>query len=142
MEDRLHGSWRETVHIEVVRDSEMGGVQGRVRTSLRSRADRRNLDPGRLESQLGSFGNRASIVLLKLEGGVDGLIRTGGNKKWPAISKRRTRRWYSGLSTRFSTSVTIERRSNSGHRNTFNTALISLPVVKASLISSRACRQR
>jgi hypothetical protein len=50
--------------------------------------------------------------------------------------------WYSGLSTRFSTNVTMQRRSNSGLRNTFNTALTSLPVVKACSISSRAFRQR
>ena len=33
-------------------------------------------------------------------------------------------------------------RSNSGHRNTFNIALTSLPVVKACSTSSRAFRQR
>src|SRR5690349_21489194 len=102
MEDRLHRRRRETVHFEVVRDPEMVGVQGCVRTSLRSRADRRTPDPGRLKSQLGSFGSQVSIALLRLEGAVNGFIRTGGNKQWPAISRRRTRPWYSGLSTRSS----------------------------------------
>jgi len=41
-----------------------------------------------------------------------------------------------------STSVTMQRRSNSGHRNTLNIALTSLSVVKACSISSRAFRQR
>src|SRR6476620_357530 len=120
----------------------MGGVQGCVRTPLRLRADRRTPNPARLEFQLGSFGGRVSIALLRLEGTLGRLFRTGGNKQWPAISRRRTRHWYSRLSTRFSTSVTTQRRSDSGHRNTFNIALTSLPVVKAYSISSRAFRQR
>src|ERR1700675_1086229 len=142
MEDRLHRGRRETVHIEVVRDSEMGGVPGCVRTPLWSRADRGTPDSGRLEFQLGSFGCRVSIAILRLERDLDQLFRTGGNKQWQANSGKRTRHWYSGLSARFLISVSTQRRSNSGHRNTFNIALTSLPVVKACSISSRAFRQR
>jgi hypothetical protein len=36
LEDRLHWRRRETVHFEVVRNSEMDGIQGCLRTPLRS----------------------------------------------------------------------------------------------------------
>jgi hypothetical protein len=41
-----------------------------------------------------------------------------------------------------STSVITRRRSDSGHRNTFNIVLTSLPVVRDCLTWSRACHQR
>ena len=40
MEDRLHRRPRETVHFEMVRHSDMEGVQGGVLAPLRSSADR------------------------------------------------------------------------------------------------------
>ena len=42
----------------------------------------------------GSFGGQVSIALLSLEEALDGLFRTGGNKQWPAISRKRTKHWY------------------------------------------------
>src|SRR6266481_6308803 len=59
---------------------------------------------------------------------------TGGNKKWPANSRRRTRHWSSRLSTPFSTNATMQQRSDSGPLTTSNTALISRLVVKVCSI--------
>ena len=86
-----------------------------------------------LNLNLGRSEVRVSIALLRLEGALDRLFRTGGNKQWLGNSRRKTRHWCSGLSTRFSTGETTWRPSDSGHHSTFNTALILPPVVRVCL---------
>ena len=58
MEDRLRRRRRQTLHLEMVRDSKMECVQGCIRRPLRSSADRRTPDHGRPEFGFGSFGGR------------------------------------------------------------------------------------
>jgi hypothetical protein len=55
-------------HFEMVRHSEMECVQGCIRAPLRSSADRRTTDHGRLEFEFGSFGGRFRFALLRAKG--------------------------------------------------------------------------
>jgi len=61
-------------------------------------------------------------------------VKDWRNKEWPENSRRRTRRWCLGLSTRFSTGETTRRPSDFGHRDTFNIALTLLRVARACSI--------
>src|SRR6267378_5175099 len=106
-----------------------GNVSRRARESLMGQVSRRNA------AKRTSSKERDTTLPWWSESEKADLFQwTGGNKKWPANSRRRTRHWFSRLSTPFSTNATTQQRSDSGPLTTSNTALISHLVVKACSI--------